>query len=222
MSIRNVLRKAASLVIEIPEDSPSSSASPLDSVADEARASQSRTIEDVVAQSPGPNLDQIQVPAEVVKESPMNPDGTPNFTAIYSLAGVPPVPFGASEALSVIQSLPADLPLEVKRKTVGATLSAMGKSMGVNTESVVSDASRKVAALASFEDQFELHTQEYTTKVNEEIAKAEAQIAHYRTMIEAANTKLAGFKSATQAESDLMDDVLEFFTLDVGASKHAT
>jgi hypothetical protein len=222
MSLKNALRKAASLLVELPPEPEVTAESLLaaTSISETARSPQ-RTVEQVVAAAPGPNLDQIKVPDEVAKTPPVNPDGSPNFAVIYEQAGVPPVLFGADEALGVIKTLPADLPIDIKRRTVGATLTAMGKAMGVSTDSVVADASRKLAALASFDEQLKGQTAQYVTAATVQIDQLKAQISDYEQRIASAQEKLAKAGELIDAEADRVDDVLEFFTLDVSPSRNA-
>lgn len=218
MSLKNALNKAAGLFVEMPADSGEpQTALP----ADDSFTGRTRTVEDVVKQAPGPNLDQIQTPPETVKTPPVSADGTPDFATIYQQSGVPSVPFGAEEALQVIGSLPADLPIDVRRKTVGATLGAMGKAMGVTTDSVVSDASRKVAALASFTDQLTAETNQYQALIQKRISDLKAQITDCEGKVSDASDKLAKVVKHCEDEGHRLDDVLEFFTLDSPPSKHA-
>jgi DNA anti-recombination protein RmuC len=123
--------------------------------------------------------------------------------------------------LETLHSLPVELPLETRRATVKAMLSTLGKTMGATPETVVSDASRKLAALDSFAQFMEKKTTATISKNEEEIAALEAQIDAKRTAIQAAKTELAKVTNGCEAEADKLDDVLEFFSLDVGASKHA-
>jgi len=221
MSLRNVFHRAAGLFVEMP-DQPSpvfdTLESPPPSVATPAPT---RTVADVVKQAPGPNLDQIQTPADTAKSPPYSADGVPDFKAIYERSGVPAVPFGADEALQVISSLPSDLPMDVKRKTVGATLSAMGKAMGVTTDSVVADASRKIAALTSFTEQLTAQTNQYQGMIEGKINDLKKQIVDCEAQHTAATEKLAKIVRACEAEGAHVDDVLEFFTLDAPPSKLA-
>ncbi len=221
MSLKNALRKAASLLVELPPEQTSYEPVSSDTPTPETSRYAQRTVEQVVAAAPGPNLDQIKVPDDVAKTPPVNADGSPNFEVIYQQAGVPQVPFGADEALGVIQSLPADLSMDIKRRTVGATLTAMGRAMGVSTNSVVADASRKLAALASFEEQLRGQTGQYVMAANGQIDQLKAQIAEYEQRIATANTKLEHAGKLIDEEADRVDDVLEFFTLDVAPSRNA-
>ena len=220
MSLRNALHKAAGLFVDIP-DQPSPVFDSLDTPAPTAAPTKPRTVEDVVKQAPGPNLDQIQTPADTAKTPPYSADGVPDFKAIYERSGVPAVPFGADEALQVVNSLPAELPMDIKRRTVGATLSAMGKAMGVTTDSVVADASRKIAALTSFTEQLTVQTNQYQGMIEQKIADLKKQIADCEAQHTEATDKLAKVVKACEAEGDRVDDVLEFFTHDAPPSKLA-
>src|ERR1017187_7067816 len=104
MSLRNALHKAAGLFVDMP-DQPSPVFDSLDTPAPTPTPTKPRTVEDVVKQAPGPNLDQIQTPADTAKTPPYSADGVPDFKAIYERSGVPAVPFGADEALQVVNSL---------------------------------------------------------------------------------------------------------------------
>ena len=231
MSLRNALHKAAGLFVELPD---SAIETPLleEQAFRPAPAQQTptpaptiptptRTVEQIVRESPGPNLDEIKVPAETVKQPTLTADGVPDFKVIFSQAGVPAVTFGASEAMQVVASLPAELPLELKRQAVGATLSAIGKTTGITTETILADASRKLAALSSFSEQLTAQTHQYQQAVQTHIEELKAQIADCEAKISQTGDKLTQAVQACEAEGKLLDDVLEFFTLDVAPSKHA-
>src|SRR5579872_2700804 len=107
MGLKNVFHKAAGLFVEMPAETSSTFVPPDFTSPEPAPApAPTRTVEDVVKQAPGPNLDQIQTPADTAKSPPLTADGAPDFKAIYERSGVPAVSFGAEEALQVIGSLP--------------------------------------------------------------------------------------------------------------------
>ncbi len=214
MSLKNALRRAASLLVELPPE-------PEQSYDYEAPEPVHRTVEQLVAAAPGPNLDEIKVPVETPRAPLVGPDGAPNFESIYEQAGVPKVAFGANEALGVIKSLPAELPMDIKRRTVGATLTAMGKAMGVSTDSVVADASRKIAALASFEEQLRNQTDLYALSASTQVDQLKSQIAEIEGKVAQAQEKLAFAGKLIDEEADRVDDILEFFTLDASPSRNA-
>lgn len=232
MSIKNVLRRATEMFVELPEEQPDYSAfkSTLETGQPSKPAApatpptpvhtQTISVKQIVENTEGPNLDEISLTEEQAKEG-LAPGGVPNFDKVYANASLPKSSFGAEEALQVIASLPADLPLDVKRATVQATLSAMGKAMGVNTDSVVADASRKMAALGAFEDSLNLQSKRFVESMTAEIQAHQAKIAELNAKIEEANKSLQNALSLCNAEGEKLDDVLEFFTLDIGASKNA-
>lgn len=218
MSIKNLLRKAANLVVELPEQEPEPMSMDLPELT--PPPAKPKTIEQIVKESPGPNLDEIKV------DPPANPGvtapgGKVDFGDIYTRAGLPPSPFSAEQALEVMSSLPQELPLEVRRKTVQATLGAMGKAMGVNTESVVADASRKLAAIAAYGEALEHQVRQFVSSSETKITDLQRQIEMEKASVADVEAKLAEALGTCEKESDRLDDVLEFFTLDIAPSKHA-
>ena len=181
---------------------------------------QTMSVKQIVENTSGPNLDEISLTDEQAREG-LAPGGIPNFAKVYANASLPVSTFGAEQALDVIASLPAELPMSVKRSTVQATLTAMGKAMGVDTQSVVADASRKMAALSAFEDSLNMQCKRFVATKTVEIETHEAKIAELKANIAEANKSLETALSKCHEENEKLDDVLEFFTLDIGASKNA-
>jgi len=179
-----------------------------------------KRIEQVVREAPGPNLDEIKVP--VTPASPIvSVDGAVDYGAIYKMAGIPDCSFSAEQMLDLLGTLPAELPIETKRATVKVTVNAMSQSMGVNAEAIVADASRKLTALASFAQTYVQQADEYVNKAEMEITTLEAEISRRRQTIVDAKAKQSQVNQACHVESDRLDDVLEFFSLDVAPSKYA-
>ncbi len=227
MSIKNVLRRATEMFVELPEEQPDYSSmkttinpGPTSSVTPTPVHTQTMSVKQIVENTEGPNLDEISLTEEQAKEG-LAPGGIPNFEKVYANASLPKATFGAEQALEVIASLPAELPLSVKRATVHATLAAMGKAMGVDTDSVIADASRKMAALGAFEDSLNLQSKKYIEAKAAEIQMHEAKIAELKGKIDSSSQSLKNALSLCAAENERLDDVLEFFTLDIGASKNA-
>ena len=229
MSIKNVFKRAAEMFVELPEEQPDYSSfkatvnpDPISTPqpAPTPVPTQTMSVKQIVENTVGPNLDEISLTEEQAQEG-LAPGGIPNFEKVYSNANLPKSTFGAEQALEVISSLPADLPIALKRTTVHATLTTMGKAMGVDTESVVADASRKMAALGAFEDSLNLQSKRFIATMSADIEAHEAKIAELNARIDEANKSLANALSLCHAENEKLDDVLEFFTLDIGASKNA-
>lgn len=221
--IQNTLKKAAGLFVEFEEQPKPEAWNVMNAPA--PTPAEPKTVEQIVQEQPGPNLDQIKVeaqPAAVAPAQPvLRPDGSVNFDAIYQLAKLPVVPFTAEQILELFATLPSDLPLESKRGAIRVTLGAMAKSMGVSTEQIVTDASRKLAALAAYNDSFEKQANEFVSKAELDILGLEQQIEDRRRAITEAKTKQLTMNQSCTAEADRLDDVLEFFSLDVPPSKHA-
>jgi hypothetical protein len=177
-------------------------------------------VEQIVTDTEGPNLDEIEAKAAAT-EPVIGPDGKIDFNSIYQQAGLPSVPYSAEQMLEMLNSLPLELPLDTKRQTVKVTLASMGKSIGVTPESIVADASRKLAALTAFMEHLSQQTAEFITTSEMQIAALQAQIEEKRRSIQAAQEKQANARQRCDGESDRLDDVLEFFSLDVPPSKYA-
>jgi hypothetical protein len=177
-------------------------------------------VEQIVREAPGPNLDEIK-PSATINTPVIDDAGAVNFSSIYSLANLPNSPFSAEQVLELLATLPAELPIEAKRTTVKITINAMAKATGVTADAIVADASRKLAALAAYAKSYAEQANQFITKADAEIAALEAEIQQRKRSIDEAKTKQATMVQACTAESDRLDEVLEFFSLDVHPSKYA-
>lgn len=228
MSIKSILRKAAGLVLELPADSTGDSPrdtseqpfNVMDDKYKEMAPAKTKSVEQIIKDSPGPNLDQITITPDPT-QAPTAPAGQVDFASVYQKAGLPAVAFSAEQALDVIHSLPVELPIDVRRATVQATIQAMGKAMGVNTEGVIADAGRKVAALSAYEDLLSHQSDVYVKTLEAKIADIENQMAIHRAEIQKTRELLASAVGMCTTESARLEDVLEFFTMDVQPSRHA-
>lgn len=234
MRITDTLRKAKGLFIETDESADATSL--LDEIArtpaptSDLRSEPApapapaprRTVEDIAREQPGPNLDEIKVTAPVAPAQPViGTDGKIHFEAIYNLAKLPTSAFTAEQVLELLSSLPPELPIAAKRMTLKVTLDTMSKTLGVSSETVVADASRKLAALAAYSESYSDQAKLYVLKAETEIANLEAEIQKRKQGIEDAKGRQTQMQQSCQAESDRLDDVLEFFSLDVAPSKYA-
>ena len=224
MELRERLRKAAGLFVELPPAAPEHSGHDPAAVgqppAPLAPSAPPRTVDQLVRDTEGPNLDEIHVSASAAAPQ-VKPDGTADFQAIYDHAALPAAPFTAEQMLDMLASLPPELPLATRRQTMKVALGAMGKSIGATPDTIVADTSRKMAALASYSDALSQQTAHLVSAEEQEIAAMEARIAEKRQAITGAQQRLAQVVRLCSAESDRLDDVLEFFSLDVPPSKHS-
>lgn len=241
MSLRNTLRKAASLLVEMPEEEETEAraeevalpppGTTTDLWAELEKAAQSpgsapaptptKTVEQIVREGAGPNLDQIKVTPESLPDTTA-PNGDFNFQAIYESASLPQVPYTAEQILEMLSGLPADLPIDVRRQMVKAALNSMGKAIGATPETIVADASRKLAALAAYTEHMAQLAAEYTGVAEKKIAALQAEIEETRRGMAATQQKVTSETERCTTESHRLDDVLEFFSLDVPPSKYAT
>ena len=213
MSIRDTVKKAAGLLFTFnpSTDAPS------------APVIKPRSVEDILKDSPGPSLNEIKMPLEAPQTSEpiLRGDGKVNFGAIYSMATLPEAPLTAEQVLEVLASFPPELPMVTKRATLKVTINAMAKTTGASEESVVADTSRKLAALSAYYEGYGKQADQYVSLAEAEIQNLEAQIASKRASITDAQAKKQMVTEACTEESNRLDDVLEFFSLDVAPSKHA-
>ena len=234
MSLFSTLRKATSLLIEMPPDAARADVSQLRSddvstddipLPEDARLSydmdapRSKSVADIARETEGPDLDKVEVDGNALPETDANKPL--DFPAIYRAAKLPETGFGAEQMLETLASLPQELPLETKRATVRAMLSTIGKTTGATPETLVADASRKLAALHSFAQFMGKKTNDLVAQNENSIAELQAQIEEKRTAILNARNELSRVTQSCEVESDRLDDVLEFFSLDQGASKYA-
>jgi len=238
MRIDEVLKKAAGLLVELPEEQqkpakpwsvmddptpsqPIPARQPESKLADLKPAPTTRTVEQVVREAPGPNLDEIK-PTANPAEPVIDGSGNVNYAMIYVLANLPSSPFTAEQVLELLATLPADLPMESKRSTVKITINAMAKATGVTSDAIVADASRKLTALAAYSKSYADQVAQFTTKADAEITALLAEVDQRKRAIEDAKTKQAQMLDACAHETNRLDEVLEFFSLDIHPSKYAT
>ena len=214
MSIKDTVRKAAGLLFtfEPSENEP------------QPPVVKPRSVEDILKETPGPTLEEIKMPQPPAQptEPVIDAAGNVRFSTIYQMAGLPETPLTAEQVLEVLASFPADLPIATQRATMKVTINAMSKSTGASEESVVADTSRKLAALNAFHDGYGKQADQYVQLAESEIQNLEAQITAKRATIQDALSKKSSVIQACTTESERLDDVLEFFSLDVAPSKHAT
>lgn len=179
-----------------------------------------KTVEQIVRDADGPNLDEIKIDAAAIATAKPG-DKAIEPSAIYTAAKLPTSPFSAEQMLDMLASLPSELPLDTRRATVKVTLGALGKTMGATPETIVADASRKIAALAAYGEHLKKRSEEFVLREEAEIEALQTQIENKRKAILDARNHLTQTGQRCQTESERLDDVLEFFSLDLPPSKHA-
>ena len=144
--------------------------------------------------------------------SPVDADGLVDFETLYTLAGVPAVPFTAEQALEMLRNMPSGVSEEARQQIINATLSALGRSVGGTPEAIVADAIRKQAALQSFRQTRGDQLVELTSAADAKIAELEREIAKSRAIIEAAHRQYVSLSENCQSEEARLDTVVDFFS----------
>jgi TolA-binding protein len=155
--------------------------------------------------------------SESVRVDPMslvNADGSIEFSKVFARAEVPAsASFTAEQALSMLHSMPSDLPLRVKRLTVKATLDAVGQAVGATPGDIVNDAGRKVTTLESFIREVSERAQELRNAEDEEIEQLRLRIAEREAEKEAISQREGLVFSSCRAKIEDLDQVVAFFTI---------
>lgn len=242
MSLKDTLRKAAEVFVDLPDEEPDAARQPgvaastaePDAMADIDRrlaemsqrlAAGSAGLAEGSAEAAGPadaapkltlsNTDTAAAvsPAGGAPSAPeaLTADGGLDLAALYARAEVPAVPFPAEQALEMIRSLPANLPLDVKRQTVQVTVISMGKAIGATPETIAADAAHKREALAAYAEEVAKQTGDFTQAAEFEIAELERQIEAKRAAIYDAKNRQEQVKRLTDAEAERLNELLGFF-----------
>src|SRR5204863_5920465 len=148
MSLKDSIRKAAGLLVELPPEEQEAPQDPaeldrrlaevnkqLETLGGDKPVPQAKTVAQIVDETKGPKLAEIKVPQEAAQPL-VAPDGKVDFQAVYKKAGIGTPAYTAEQMLDLLASLPAELPLEVKRQTVKVTLNSIGKTLGATPETI--------------------------------------------------------------------------------------
>lgn len=170
----------------------------------DVRASQ----EEAAAAEPQEEEPVAADPLSLVGES-----GTVDFDAVFARSDVPrSATFTAEQALTMLLSMPADLPLRVKRLTVKATLDAVGQAVGAAPADIVADAERKKDGLERYIDEVTGYAAQMRTDREGEIATLRARIADIENEVVSAEKKRDEAILSTRNRIDQFDQVVAFFT----------
>jgi len=219
MGLRDLARKGISLFVEI-DESPapaagSRGAAPPETDAEYAKKLRSKSVADLMKELEGPEPEQIHRAVQAAPPAaPIVTDGRVALDAIYRQAGIPAMPFGAEQMLEMIQSYPTEMPLPIKRQALDATLTHMGRAMNITKEAIVADATRKITALAAFEEAAKRERDAVTAAAQEKVRELQAQIQAEQEKTSAAEAQFRAIVQQCEGEGERLDQVQEFLTLD--------
>jgi hypothetical protein len=223
MTLREKLRKAAELLVELPEEKKAEEETTGESSIRNYQkerwgAAESGLVKnrpDVKATDEVQNNGTSQEYTATARPQEVLLDTKVDFLTIYQQASVPDAPFTAEQMLEMISTLPPEIPLGIRRQMVYSFLKAMGKTIDATSESIAADASRKIEALTTYTGNNSRKTAEIIAVAEKEIASMQARIEEKRNAIENAQGRLAQVIQVCQLESDRLNEVLEFFNVDV-------
>ena len=215
MPIDPIWKRALKAVVEIKEPPPPPPPEPIpqasyDELDGALKIQERREARQRLNPSPAMTPRTVLDPAGTA--SPVDADGLVDFEALYTLAGVPAVPFTAEQALEMLRNMPSGVSEEARQQIINATLSALGKSVGGTPEAIVADAARKQAALQSFRQTRGEQLVELTSAAEAKIAELQREIAKSQAMVEAAKRQYAHLSDNCRSEEARLDTVVDFFS----------
>jgi len=239
MALKDLIKKANNLIFEDTggtlDHAADGAGMPKDLLAQlQAASTSGMTLGQMNEQMPGLNATDIKVDAglgavdptaPVAPKAPAAPlvsGNSVDFSPIYVEANVPPVPLTAEGFLKMLAELGADIPLPAKRTMVGTMLVTMSKATpGVNSASITNDALLKIKTLLAYSDSAKAQLTSFMTERKKSIAEAEARIQAEKNAMDTAQKRVDQLVQWCEKEGNELDDVLEFFSTDSGASKLA-
>jgi hypothetical protein len=229
MGLREMARKGLSLFVEMdpesgeagtkPESAPSGGRVAVAGESEDVQRLRGKSVGELLKELEGPEPEQIQQAVQAAGPVlPAATGGPVDFPTIYAQAQIQPLPFGAEQTLELIQSYPADMPLPLRRQALDATLKTMGRAMNITKEAIVADASRKINALAAYEEAAKQERDAAVAASQEHLRQLQAQTEVEQAKITAAEQQYRSLVERCEAEGHRLDQVQEFLTLD----QHAT
>jgi hypothetical protein len=174
-----------------------------------------KSVGELLKELEGPEPEQIQQAVQAAGPVlPAAQGGQVDFTSIYAQAQIQPLPFGAEQTLELIQSYPADMPVPIRRQALDATLRTMGRAMNITKEAIVADASRKINALAAYEEAAKRERDAAVASAQEHLRQLQAQMEAEQARITAAEQQYRALVERCEAEGHRLDQVQEFLTVD--------
>jgi hypothetical protein len=111
------------------------------------------------------------------------------------------------KALALVQSLPAETPLEIKKQIVEASL----KAFGIPIDEIIEAGVQELQALDAYIEHGEQHTQDVLADASARVAKLEADITEIRRLMELQLSTQDGLARASNDQKLRVQAVLEFF-----------
>jgi hypothetical protein len=154
------------------------------------------------------------------------PNDPVDLEGIIREASLPSVPFSAEQAAKVLSALPMELPLQVKRLTVKATMEAVERDRAIEPQEIVADAMLKKGHLTNYRDEFrskvealhretDLEIADVKAEIEREMARLKAEMDRMTAMKATYDRKLRSVEHATDERIVQMEQVIVFFQSEV-------
>lgn len=136
------------------------------------------------------------------------PDVKVDFPGVLRKAGLTDEEQGRVEkTLSLLGSLPAETPLEVKRQIVGASLQAFG----IPIEQIIESAALHLRAIERHGQDGQKQTQAFLEQGTRRIAELEKELSRIRSSMQEQQSLQRGLEQTCNQKKRRVQDVLDFF-----------
>ena len=163
------------------------------------------SVETSVASAPSPSASAAAaapVPAEPIPEVKVD------FVGVLRKAGLTDEEQGrVDKTLSLLSSLPAETPLEIKRQIVGASLQAFG----IQIEQIIESAALQIRALDRHGQDGQKQTQAFLEQGTRRIAELEKELSRIRSSMQEQQSLQKGLELTCNQKKRRVQDVLDFF-----------
>ena len=163
------------------------------------------SVETSVASVPSPSASAAAaapVPAEPI------PEVKGDFVGVLRKAGLTDEEQGrVDKTLSLLSSLPAETPLEIKRQIVGASLQAFG----IQIEQIIESAALQIRALDRHGQDGQKQTQAFLEQGTRRIAELEKELSRIRSSMQEQQSLQKGLELTCNQKKRRVQDVLDFF-----------
>ncbi|MDX1932223.1 MAG: hypothetical protein SFU56_06435 [Capsulimonadales bacterium] len=180
-------------------------------------AAETTTVPETVVAEPVPVSVEppVSAPARRNLLALVAPHEPVDLERILQEARLPQVPFSAEQAAKVLAALPADLPLQVKRITVKATMEAVERTRAIEPQELVADAMLKKAHLSDYREEFHGHVEALHQETDLEIERLQAEIERLRQLKASFDRKKRALNQAADERIAQMEQVIVFFQSEV-------
>ena len=141
-------------------------------------------------------------------ELPKSEGGNVDFAAVYRAAGIKDEEQGRiDKAMTLLKTLPAETPKEVKKQIVEASLNAFGYPV----EQIIEAGAQEIQALEVYIQAGQRETQTLLAESQKRTADLEAEIARIKKVMEDQVASQYALTQSCNAQKLKVQEVLEFF-----------